>query len=256
MMVERILVIDNNESIRQFLSLSLNDEGYQTFSYDYAHIDRATLEELNLDLIILDFNSRDNGIGWELLQMLKMDDATARIPILILTTAFHLSREVQDYLLTRYISVVYKPFDLDAFLTLVQKTLTQANQAGAIFSSDRSLPILVVEDSEDLRETLTTILSLEGYPVASAENGLVALDTVSRAEHCLILLDIAMPLMDGFEFLKAYDQQLRPHSPIIILSGEEDILTRDLPSFVIDVLRKPFEIKDMLSFVKKFAQPV
>ncbi len=188
--------------------------------------------------------------------MLKMDDATANIPILITSTDFPFSAEIRNYLFTRYISVVHKPVDVDTFLVLVQKTLTLANQAGIIFSSDTILPILVVDDTEDLLDTLTTVLRLEGYPVVTAYNGLVALDTVSRADYCLILLDIAMPIMNGFEFLSAYNRQLRPHTPVIILSGEQDIQIQHLPSFVVDVISKPFEISEFLKLVGKYAQSV
>ena len=68
---------------------------------------------------------------------------------------------------------------------------------GVVLSRDRSFPILVVEDTEDLREGLATVLRLEGYHVVTADNGLLALDAVYDAEYCLILLDIAMPIMDG-----------------------------------------------------------
>jgi hypothetical protein len=76
-----------------------------------------------------------------------------------------------------------KPFDLNIFLPLVQKTLRLAGQAGTLFSSDHCLPILIVEDGESLREALATVLMLEGYPVVSADNGLLTLDAVSCAEH-------------------------------------------------------------------------
>lgn len=255
-MEARIVVIDNDESMRDLFTSCLEREGWQVFSYPYAHINLTVLEQHRPDLIILDFNLRDGGIGWEFLNLLKMEDKTAHIPILISTTALDLSAEVQGYLLARYISVVQKPFDLNTLVTRVQKTLTQASQARVILSSDCTLPILVVDDSKDLRETITTILRLEGYQVVTAHNGLVALDTVSRADHCLILLDIAMPIMNGFEFLSAYDRQLRPHTPVIILSGEADIGTQDLPSFVVDVIPKPFEISHLLRVVEPYAQPV
>lgn len=255
-MVARIVVIDNYETIRQLLTFNLQIRGYQVFSYDYASIDLAALKQLHADLIILDFNSGDGGTGWEFLQILKMEDTTANIPILISTTTVHLSAEIRGYLLTRYIRVVYKPFDLAPFLRLVQRTLTLASQAGGIVSSDRSLPILVVEDTEHLREALVTVLRLEGYQVVTADNGLLALDAVYNAEHCLILLDAVMPIMDGFEFLRIYDRQLRPHTPVIILSGEAGILTRVLPSFVVDVLSKPFEVSHLVRLAEKYTLPV
>jgi len=251
-----IVVIDNDEPMRDLFARGLTREGYEVSSYPYAHINLVELEQHPPDLIILDFNVRDEVIGWEFLQSLKLEDATARIPILITSTAFLFQADVQDYLLTRYIHVVHKPFDLETFLALVQKTLTQAGQAAEIFSGDHTLPVLLVDDTEDFRDSITTILRMEGYRVVTAYNGLIALDSVSRADYCLILLDLAMPVMNGYEFLSAYDQQLRSHSPVIILSGEDDIRSHGLPSFVVDVLPKPFEISHLLSRVEKFAQPV
>jgi CheY-like chemotaxis protein len=70
------------------------------------------------------------------------------------------------------------------------------------------------------------------------------------------LLDLAMPVMNGYEFLKAYEQQLRPHTPVIIVSSEDDIRSHHLPSFVVDVLAKPFTIRALLHLVTKYAQPV
>jgi DNA-binding response OmpR family regulator len=255
-MEARIVVIDNDETMRHLFALSLERQGWQVFSYAYVQLDLAALEHDPPDLIMLDFDLDDGGIGWELLQMLKMDDTTATIPILITTTAFQLSAEIRDYLLTRSIGVVTKPFDINTFTVLDQKTLKLASLSSVLFSSDCVLPILVVEDTEDLRDTLATILRLEGYPVLTAYNGLVALDAVSRADYALILLDIAMPVMDGLEFLRAYERQLRPHSPVIILSGELHIPTHNLPAFVVDVLPKPFAISELLRLVEQFRFPV
>lgn len=114
----------------------------------------------------------------------------------------------------------------------------------------------MVDDTEVLRSAIETILQLEGYLVVTADNGLGALDALAHGEYCLILLDIAMPIMDGFEFLKAYDLQLRSHSPVIIISGEENIQLSALPSFVMDVISKPFDISHLLQAVEKYAQPV
>ncbi len=253
-MPAQIIVIDNDPAIRELLTVSLNGAGWESIGYPYEDINLSTLEQLQPDLLILDFSSSDDGASWELLHLLKMEEGTARIPILIITAASQISEEQQGYLSAQYIHLVKKPLDIDTFLPLIQNTLTLATQAGHLFSSDCILPILVVDDTEDLREALEIVLGLEGYQVATAENGLRALDAVYQAEHCLILLDIAMPVMDGFEFLRVYDQQLRPHTPVIILSGEQDIRNRVLPSFVIEVLPKPFEINLLLRAVKKYAR--
>ena len=88
---------------------------------------------------------------------------------------------------------------------------------------------------------------IEGYQVVSATNGIVALDAGAQAEHCLILLDIRMQVMNGYEFFTAYNRQLRPHCPVIVLSGETNMQRQLLPSFVVDVLSKPFEMPYLLN---------
>jgi len=251
-----IIIIDNDDHTRDALASSLKSEGWQVFGQTYAHVDLALLEQHHPDLMILDFNPTDVGTGWELLQLLKMNDQTAKIPVIITTAAFQLPVEIRNYLLSRFISVVSKPLDLISFVKLVENTLKLASRAGELFLGDRTLPILVVDDSDDLRDVTTTVLRMEGYRVVTAYNGQVALDTVSQADYCLILLDLSMPIMNGHEFLSAYQRQLRPHSPVIILSAEKYIETQDFPYFVVGVVPKPFHIAYLLRFVEKYAQPV
>jgi DNA-binding NtrC family response regulator len=252
-----IIVIDNDENARRLLNRCLAGEDWLVSGYAYADIDLATLKQQHPDLIILDFTSdATDGRGWNVLQLLKMEETTSNIPVIITSTILQLSAEVRAYLLSRYIIVVYKPFDLTTFLALVQETLTQARHREGIFSSDRVLPILVVDDIEAMRDTLAEVLRLEGYQVITAFNGQVALDMVSGADHCLILLDIDMPIMTGLEFLTAYDRQLRPHTPVIIISGNSDLETQVLPSFVVDILRKPYVLNQLVSLVEKYAHLV
>jgi DNA-binding response OmpR family regulator len=251
-----IVVIEDSELIRRLLSSNLNVQGYQVFSFDYASTEFSAVVRLNPDLVILDFSMRNDENAWNFLQLLRMEPATAHVPVLILTTSLDFSAEVNGYLSTRYIRVVRKPFEIVTFLHLVHQTLMMASQSGVIFSSDRLLPILVVDDSDDYRDAVVTVLSLEGYQVVTADNGIRALEAVYDAEHCLIFLDISMPIMDGYEFLHVYHRQPRPHVPVAILSGETDILISTLPPFVIDLIPKPFEIGHLLGVAKKYAQPV
>lgn len=251
----RILVIDNEDQIRDMLTSTLKRQGWQISGSPYAQIDLATLEEQRPDLIILDFTFQDQGKAWEFLQLLKMDDATAKIPILITTAVFQLPREIREYLSTRYINVIHQPYDRDHMLPLIRQTLWEANQTSNLFSGDRTLPILVVDDTEYLCDATSTLLSLEGYRVITANNGLVALNTVSRSDCGLILLDLALPVMNGYEFLNAYKQQLRPHCPVIILTANTEIDFHTLPTFVVGVLPKPFFLRQLLDLVSQYAQP-
>jgi CheY-like chemotaxis protein len=82
--------------------------------------------------------------------------------------------------------------------------------------------VLVVDDDQSARESLSRLLDVKGYSVLEAENGQTALDVLEKAAHfpCLILLDLAMPIMDGRGFLKlrAKDPMLR-QIPVVVVSA-------------------------------------
>jgi CheY-like chemotaxis protein len=80
--------------------------------------------------------------------------------------------------------------------------------------------ILVVDDDAISRETLAGLLSKKGYSVASAENGRQALDYLRSSTPALILLDLMMPVMSGWEFLalKKTDPRLEP-LPVVVMTG-------------------------------------
>jgi CheY-like chemotaxis protein len=111
-------------------------------------------------------------------------------------------------------------------------------------------PILIVDDHDDIRETLAQVLQVEGYQVATAVNGREALDYLrSHPAPCLILLDLTMPVMNGWDF--RYEQLKDPNLaeiPIVIVSG-----TNHHPGTVsLDALRffdKPVNIPALLDTV-------
>ena len=80
--------------------------------------------------------------------------------------------------------------------------------------------ILIVEDDPFLNKAYSTILSKEGYEVASASNGLEGVNMAQKAEYDLILLDMLMPEIGGIEFLKLYDQPKKhPTTKILVFSN-------------------------------------
>lgn len=254
MTATRILVIDNDEAIRDMFSLMLSDDGYEVFNTKFPDVTLDFVQEVNPDLIILDLNAAQKGTGWAFLQLLKMEDKTATIPILVCTTSTHLSLDIEGYLAVQHIQTVRKPFALDALILVVQQALVPAEPPALPIS--KVLPILVVEDDPTLRLLITTILNLEGYQVDYATNGRLALDAVAHSQYSVILLDMAMPEMDGSEFLAVYTLQEGVHTPVIIVSGQEGLMTRKFSSLVTDRLSKPFEPEDLLKLVSKYAQPI
>src|SRR3954470_12764252 len=89
-----------------------------------------------------------------------------------------------------------------------------------------TMAIVVVEDDDDVRTAVQEILQEEGYVTVGAANGKEALEVLrsSRARPCMILLDLMMPVMDGWEFLMRIDQEADLHLiPVAIMSAHPSI---------------------------------
>jgi len=114
-------------------------------------------------------------------------------------------------------------------------------------------PILVVDDDEVISSTIELFLREEGYPVMVAANGKAALECSAELAPCLILLDMKMPVMDGWAFAASYRQRAGPHVPIIVMSAAQDSRTRAIEINADDYISKPFDVEDLLDLVHRFA---
>jgi len=106
--------------------------------------------------------------------------------------------------------------------------------------------ILVVDDEQTVRDFLQKSLEYAGYDVITASDGREALDKVSHFDVSLVLLDIVMPGLDGFEVL----EQMRQYKniPVIMLSGIGDETTKidTLTLGADDYITKPFSVDELL----------
>ena len=117
------------------------------------------------------------------------------------------------------------------------------------------IPLLVVDDDEDIRSTLVQVLEEEGFAVSSAPNGRVALNALNAPQADLprlILLDMMMPVLDGRGFM---DEQARlpdlARIPVLILSASGTVETMARPpNLKTSVLRKPFTLERLLTAVQ------
>jgi CheY-like chemotaxis protein len=114
--------------------------------------------------------------------------------------------------------------------------------------------ILVVDDDESIREFVQMALSDEGYSVLQAPNGSVALEIVKRERVDLIILDMRMPVMDGWAFLTAYQQVASPRAPVIAVSANNRAISATTAD-VVDFIPKPFDLGHLLDLVSSHTQP-
>lgn len=126
-MSTRILVINDTQEILEMFRMLLEDEGYEVVLASFPMQKVQEIEQVNPQLIILDFIFGERKLGWQMLQLLKMQRSTARIPVIICTAAESAVREQEGYLVSQGIHVIYKPFDIDVLLALIKQTL-QSNE--------------------------------------------------------------------------------------------------------------------------------
>lgn len=117
--------------------------------------------------------------------------------------------------------------------------------------------VLIVEDDEDIRADLTAILRVKGFSVSEASNGKEALALLHKgARPCLIVLDLMMPMMNGWELRAAMlaDAALAA-MPVVVVSGKGRITPDEEQTLApAAVLVKPFELAELLDVVARYCQ--
>ena len=109
--------------------------------------------------------------------------------------------------------------------------------------------ILVVDDDPDILQTLALCLSTEGYRVAMASNGQEALDTLGREKPACILLDLMMPVMDGWQFVQELERRGGRNAPLLILSADRSVQSHAAKLRADAFLAKPFDLDELLGKV-------
>jgi signal transduction histidine kinase/CheY-like chemotaxis protein len=202
-----ILVIDDDPGVHRLLADALRSEGYRlTFAASGQEGLRLAKEQrpavITLDVLMPEMD------GWVVLSLLKAEPELAAIPVIMLSVRaeqdFGFSLGVADYL--------QKPIDGQRLIAALRK-----------FHRPRSTNhVLVVEDDADTRDMLCKMLDNNGWTIAHAQNGLAAMESITHRPPSLIVLDLRMPVMDGFEMIG----ELRKHEdwrkiPVVVVSGKD-----------------------------------
>ncbi len=203
-----VLVIDDDPAIQSLLNGFLGKEGYQVVTTSRGDEAVRLAQEIGPGAVILDVLMPKLD-GWAVLGSLKSEPATADIPVIMLTI---LQDQNLGYALgaSDYLT---KPIDRDRLVSVVRKYV----------EPNSSARILIVEDDASTRDMMRGMLEAERCAVAFAENGISALAAVEQQLPGLILLDLMMPEMDGFEFL----EELRRRGgsmlsvPIVVVTAKD-----------------------------------
>lgn len=111
--------------------------------------------------------------------------------------------------------------------------------------------ILLVEDDGDIRMALESFLHQEGYPVETAENGKEGLEKLEKKKPGLVLLDLMMPVMNGWEFLEEKNHREPPVSkvPVLVISAVPG--SPRIPG-ALGFLKKPIDLNRLMDFVETY----
>ena len=113
--------------------------------------------------------------------------------------------------------------------------------------------VLVVEDDADLSTLIAMILMDAGYAVRSAGDGARALERVGERMPDVILLDMRMPVMNGWEFPREFRARHGRAAPIVVVTAAENARLRAAEIEADGWLEKPFELEDVIAVVARFA---
>lgn len=202
-----VLVIDDEPNSRDLIERTLSKEGYRVALAADGKTGLALAKELKPAVITLDVMMPGMD-GWAVLSALKADPGTADIPVIMATI-------VDDKGLGFTLGATdffTKPIDWPRLLAVLKKY--RKDSAGQT--------VLVVEDEERMREILRRTLEKEGWRVTEAVNGRRALERLAEGLPAVILLDLMMPEMDGFEFMQKFRQRpdCRP-VPVIVVTAKD-----------------------------------
>ena len=109
--------------------------------------------------------------------------------------------------------------------------------------------VLVVDDEVDIRQVLVYVLLDEGYQVDEAPNGEAALELIERQHPDIIILDMKMPGMDGWEFARLYRERYGNRAPIIVLTAAHDAARRGTDISAEGYVPKPFDLDVLVARV-------
>jgi CheY-like chemotaxis protein len=202
-----VLVIDDDETARDLITRHLRKEGYhvETAADGREGIERA--RTIRPDVITLDVLMPEMD-GWSVLSVLKDDAGLSDIPVVMLSINDD-ERLGMELGAAEYLT---KPIDRDR-LSAVLARYRPDGAAGTV---------LVVEDDVAVRAVVRRAIERDGWQVVESENGRVGLERLAEARPELVLLDLMMPEMDGFEFLEAMRARDDLDAvPVVVITAKE-----------------------------------
>jgi signal transduction histidine kinase/CheY-like chemotaxis protein len=231
-----VVLVDDDVAMHDLIKRTISKLNLTLIGATNSEKGMELIREVKPKLILLDvlMPGRD---GWSLLKECKTDTELKDIPVIMISqlnqSNLAASLGANDYLT--------KPIDRTHFVNTIQRLLG---------TGGKDQKVLVIDDDKDVRELLSRLLKDAGYRPIDARDGKEGLER-TKDEPALIILDLEMPRMDGFEFLDNYikDVSEEKRAPVLVFSGKDltDVQEDLLKERVVGLVKKDDVSMDNLS---------
>jgi DNA-binding response OmpR family regulator len=259
----KILIIEDERSLADLLTAKMNKEGFEVdFAYDGEEGYRK-IGAFAPDLILLDIQMPKMN-GYEVLEKLKADGLS--IPVIIISNSGQPVEIEKTKKLGAVDHLIKTEFSPDDVLRKVNDYLSSGGRPKAepefrpledAGARKLGVKVLLVEDDAFLREICSKKLTKEGYTVYEAMDGEQALNAVGKVDPDIVLLDIILPAIDGFQILnqiRTHEQEAVRKVPVIMLSnlGQDDDIKKAMEMGANDYLFKAhFTTEEIVTKIKE-----
>jgi signal transduction histidine kinase/CheY-like chemotaxis protein len=231
-----VVLVDDDVAMHDLIKRTISKLNLTLLGATNSEKGMELIREVKPKLILLDvlMPGRD---GWSLLKECKTDQELKDIPVIMISqlnqSNLASSLGANDYLT--------KPIDRTHFINTLKRIMGTDNQ---------NQKVLVIDDDKDVRELLSRLLKDAGYRPIDARDGKEGLER-TKDEPALVILDLEMPRMDGFEFLDNYikDVPEERRAPVLVFSGKDltDVQEDLLKERVVGLVKKDDVSMDKLS---------
>jgi signal transduction histidine kinase/CheY-like chemotaxis protein len=268
----RVLVVDDNRTARDILSEILQSFSFEVMQASSAREGIALLEQADgdhpFDLLLIDWKMPEMD-GIEAVRQLKASENLDQVPVVLMVTAYGREELMQEAQSVGVDGFMIKPVNPSLLFNSIMKflgksvpgrmqTLTMASEVNALLDPIRGARILLVEDNELNQQVALEILRQEGFLVEVANNGLEAVKLVDESNFDLVLMDIQMPQMDGYQATcKIRDQYSPQQLPVLAMTAHalNEEKEKCLAVGMNACLSKPINPGDLFSALKNWIPP-
>ncbi len=202
-----ILLVEDDDNLAQFMRLVLRKAGYQTIHATGIQEAIESITNHVPSLILLDLRLPD-GTGLEILQFLKDKHPDANVPVIV-TTGQNLDQLSLSYPVL--LDCFFKPLEINQLLATIEKAIVKST----------SRRVLLVEDDVESRSVIAAQLRSIGAICMEAHDGAEALTLTESFQPDLIILDVGLPKLSGFEVISALQKGPFALVPLLVYSGQE-----------------------------------